>query len=343
VTANLAFIGFGVVGQGLAEILIDKKEELEEKHDFTFRVVAICDTLKGSINNPDGIDLKAALDAVNEGKKLDDAGLAGETGWDAIRTIHESNADLVLEATYTDIKTGEPATSHFLAALESGKDLATTNKGPVALHFRDLNGLASAKGLHFRFEGTVMSGTPVLNLCSETLAGCEIKSIRGILNGTTNYILSEMEKGMSYEDALKQAQELGYAEAVPDADVLGWDAMAKVIILSNTLMDAHLSTDDIDCTGITEISLEEVNAAVAEGFRWKLIGSVTREGDKVTGRVAPEKIPLSDPLAAVMGPTNALTFDTDLLGPVTIQGAGAGRLETGFSLLTDILAIHRMR
>lgn len=342
-TANLAFIGFGVVGQGLAEILLEKGKELEAKNDFSYRVVAICDMLKGSINNPDGIDLKAALEAVKAGKKLDEAGLAGETGWDALKTIRESNADLVLEATYTDIKTGEPATSHCRVALKSGKDLATTNKGPVALHFRELDDLASAKGLHFRYEGTVMSGTPVVNLCSEALAGCNIKSIRGILNGTTNYILSEMEKGMSYEDALKQAQELGYAEAVPDADVLGWDAMAKVIILANTQMGANLSTDDIDCTGITEISLDDVNAAVAEGFRWKLIGSVTREGDKVVGRVAPEKIALSDPLAAVMGPTNALTFDTDLLGPVTVQGAGAGRLETGFSLLTDILAIHRMR
>jgi len=198
------------------------------------------------------------------------------------------------------------------------------------------------KKLHFRYEGTVMSGTPVLNLCNEALAGCEITAIRGILNGTTNYILSEMEGGLSYDKALTQAQELGYAEAVPDADVLGWDAMAKVIILSNTVMGADLSPDDIDCTGITEITLDDVKAAADEGCRWKLIGSTKKEKGKVVGRVAPEKLPLSDPLASVMGPTNALTFETDLLGPVTVQGAGAGRTETGFSLLTDILAIHRL-
>lgn len=338
---KLAFIGFGVVGQGLAEILMNKKEQLEALHGFRCTTVAICDMINGSVFNPEGIDLNAALEAVKAGKKLDDA-LPGEKGWDAEKTIRESNASIILEATYTDIKTGEPAASHFRAALESGKHLATTNKGPVALSFRELDELARAKGVLFRYEGTVMSGTPVLNLCNETLAGCDIKSIQGILNGTTNYILSEMEQGLSYESALGQAQELGYAEAVPDADVLGWDAMAKVIILANTVMGASLSTDEIDCTGITEITLDDVKAAVAGGYRWKLIGSVNREGDKVTGRVAPMKLPLSDPLASVMGPTNALTFDTDLLGPVTVQGCGAGRIETGFSLLTDILAIDRM-
>jgi len=342
VTYKLAFIGFGVVGQGLAEILLSKKDMLADREGFDFRTVAICDMLKGSVVNPEGIDLEAALAAVKAGQKLEDA-LPGEKGWDALKTIRESNADIVLEATYTDIKTGEPATSHFRMALESGKHLATTNKGPVALHFRELNKLAKAKGLHFRYEGTVMSGTPVLNLCLETLAGCEIKAIRGILNGTTNYILSEMENGLSYEDALKQAQELGYAEAVPDADVLGWDAMAKVIILSNTVMGASLSPDDIDCTGITEITAEDVQKAAQEGYRWKLIGSTVREGDRIVGRVAPERLPLDNPLSAVMGPTNALTFETDLLGPVTVQGSGAGRLETGFSLLTDILAINRMK
>ncbi len=338
---KLAFIGFGVVGQGLAEIIIDKEKELEAVHGFRCTTVAICDMINGSVYNPDGIDLNAALAAVKDGKKLDEA-LPGEKGWDALKTIRESNADIILEATYTDIKTGEPATSHFRAALESGKHLATTNKGPVALAFRELDDLARSKGVQFRYEGTVMSGTPVLNLCHEALAGCEIRSIQGILNGTTNYILSEMEGGLSYETALKQAQELGYAEAVPDADVLGWDAMAKVIILANTVMGAALTTGDIDCTGITEITLDDVKSAKDEGYRWKLIGSLTSEGGKVTGRVAPQKLPLSDPLASVMGPTNALTFDTDLLGPVTIQGSGAGRIETGFSLLTDILAIHRL-
>jgi len=341
VTVNLAFIGFGVVGQGLAEILVNKEKELEEVHGFSCRTVAICDMQKGSVSKADGIDLQAALDTVKAGKALDEE-LPGATGWDALRTIRESDADIVLEATYTDIKTGEPALSHFKAALESGKHLVTSNKGPVALNFRELDALAQSKGLHFRFEGTVMSGTPVLNFCSEALAGCAIESVRGILNGTTNYILSEMENGLAYEDALKQAQELGYAEAVPDADVLGWDAMAKVVILSNTVMDADIKPADVDCTGITEISLDDVKAALDEGCRWKLIGSTARNGKSVIARVEPQKIPLSDPLAAVMGPTNALTFDTDLLGPVTVQGSGAGRTETGFSLLTDILAIHRM-
>jgi homoserine dehydrogenase len=248
----------------------------------------------------------------------------------------------VIEATYTNIKTAEPAHSHFKAALESGKHLVTTNKGPTALYFRELAVLAKEKKLHFRYEGTVMSGTPVLNLTEFCLAGNEVKEIRGILNGTTNFILSNMEKGKSYADALKEAQELGFAEAVPDADVEGFDAMAKVIILAKAVMGADIAVSDVDRTGITKITLQDIEAAKAEGKRWKLIGRLVREGDAVRASVRPEKLDITDPLASVMGATNAATFRTELLGNVTIVGAGAGKIETGYSILADILTIHKL-
>jgi homoserine dehydrogenase len=336
---KLAIVGFGVVGQGLAESLLKHKDRLRKEHGFEYSVVAVSDFVKGSAYDPKGLDLAKVLElAKSNGISRY---LGAQTGWNAIDTIKKSNADVVVEATFTDIKTAEPAYSHFKAALESGKHLVTTNKGPTALFFREVAALAKAKKLQFRYEGTVMSGTPALNLAELCLAGNEIREVRGIVNGTTNFILTNMEKGKSYADALKEAQDLGFAEAVPDADVEGFDAMAKVIILAKAVMGADIKVSDVDRTGITKITLEDVALARAENKRWKLIGRVAREGGTVRASVRPEKLDVSDPLAGVGGATNALTFTTDLVRNVTIIGPGAGKIETGYSILVDLLAIHR--
>jgi homoserine dehydrogenase len=181
----------------------------------------------------------------------------------------------------------------------------------------------------------------VLNLAELCLAGNDIREIRGIVNGTTNFILTNMEKGKTYADALKEAQDLGFAEAVPDADVEGFDAMAKVVILAKAVMGADIKVADVARTGITKITLNDINSAKAEGKRWKLIGRVAREGGAVRASVRPEKLDVADPLAGVGGATNALTFSTDLIRNVTIIGPGAGKIETGYAILVDLLAINR--
>jgi homoserine dehydrogenase len=268
--------------------------------------------------------------------------MAGEAfPGDALEMIRTVDADVVVEATYTDIKTGEPATAHIRRALERGMHVVTSNKGPLALHYQALAAAAREKGVQFLYEGTVMSGTPVLNLLRETLAGSYIQEIKGILNGTTNYILTRMEEGLSYEEALAKAQELGYAEAVPDADVLGWDALAKVTILAKTVFDAKSNPFDFPCEGITGISAADIVDAKERGKRFKLIGKVWKERNLVKAAVGLEEIDLGHPLAGVMGATNALTVTTDALGDVTIVGPGAGRKETGFSLLIDLIKIGR--
>ncbi len=335
---RLLFIGFGTVGQGLAELLIEKKGSLAAEYGFDWSVVGISDFLKGSCYHPEGIDLARAVDVAEKGESLS-AIEPGGCDWDALTMIDRAEADAVVELTYTDIDTGEPATSHVRAALERGMHVATTNKGPVALHVHELSRLARQRGVLFLFEGTVMSGTPVLNLVRETLAGSKILEMRGILNGTTNYILTRMEEGLDYESALAKAQELGYAEAVPNADVLGWDALAKVTILANVVFGADLMPGDNPCQGITGITADDVAAATVAGQRYKLIGRVWREGGEVRAAVAPQLVDNTHPLAAVMGATNAVTIATDTLGEVTIVGPGAGKRETGFSVLNDLLHI----
>ena len=336
---RLAFIGFGVVGQGLAEILEKKRDELKSKYGYEYSIVAVSDFKKGSAMKADGLDVTKLLELASEGRISEYPG--AETGLDAVETIKRTNADVIVEVSFTNIETGEPAYTHFKAALESGKHLVTTNKGPTALFFSELNELAKSKGVSFRYEGTVLSGTPVLNLNEFCFAGNEISEIKGILNGTTNFILTNMEKGREYADVLKEAQELGYAEAKPDADVEGYDALAKVVILAKSVMGANISPEEVERTGITGLTLADIEAAKKEQKRWKLIGRVRREGGGVKASVRPEKLDLSDPLAGVGGATNALTFVTDLLGEVTIVGPGAGKTETGYSLLADLLAIHR--
>lgn len=338
---KIAIVGFGVVGQGLAQILLDHGDRIEKQTGAKFTVVAVSDFLKGSLYNPAGLDLAALLALVESGQSLEEMD-APHKGWDALTTIRQADCDLICEATYTDLQKGEPAISHVKAAIETGKHIATTNKGPLALAGKELLEAAREAGVFLKAEGTVVSGTPVLNLAEGPLAGCDISAVKGILNGTTNYMLCEMEQGVSYDEVLKQAQKLGYAEADPTGDVEGWDAAGKVTILANLLMGGDLTPQDIDRTGITGLSDDDIKKAKAENKRWKLIGEARRQEDgTISGKVAPEALPLADPLAGVGGAINALTFETDLMGPVTIVGAGAGKIETGFSLLTDCIAIYR--
>lgn len=338
---KLAFIGFGTVGQGLTEILLDKKEMLLEKYGFSFDVVAISDIMKGSVYDKNGLNLKKILKLVNSGKKLDEYPF-GVKGLDSLATITDTNANTIVEVTFTDVKTGEPALTHIKTALQSGKNVVSTNKGPVVKQANKLLKLAELKNVYYGFEGVVLAGTPVLNLAKYTLAGTKINGFKGILNGTTNYILTRMEDGMSYENALKKAQELGYAEADPTGDVEGLDALGKVVILSNVVLGKKLLWTDVKRKGITGIKLDDIKKAKSENKRWKLIGSASIEKNgSVKAKVWPEKLPLNDPLAGVGEAFNALTYYTDELGSVTIVGPGAGRRETGFSLLIDLLEINR--
>src|SRR5512138_2081070 len=342
---KLGLIGCGTVGQGLLQILHEKRDFLRDAFGFEAKVVAISDKIKGSLLVPDGIDIPELLTVLGAGKGLADYPEA-EPGQaeplDPLDMIERTDADIIAEMTYTDIKTGEPATSYIKKALRLGKNVVTSNKGPAALHYREIQEMARQNKLQFRIEGTVMSGTPVFHLAECGLAGNTIGEVKGILNGTTNFILTKMEtEGMDYGPALALAQKLGYAEADPTADVEGFDALAKVVILSNVLLGGSLKTTDVPCKGISSITKAAVEAAKAQGLRYKLIGHARVENGVVTATVSPHKLPVSDPLAGVMGAQNALTFDCDLMGKITIQGAGAGKLETGHAIMSDILAVHR--
>ena len=336
---NLALIGFGNVGQGLAEILSKKAPLLREKFDADVRIVAICDLYKGSIADPNGFDPRALLAHISEMGDLKEFPAADE-GWDARETIEKSGANVLVELSYTDLKTGEPALSHMTQALESGMNVSTTNKGPAALHFPKLLELSKAYGGQIGVEGTVMSGSPALAVGMNMLAAAGVTRVQGILNGTTNYILGEMENGKDYADALKDAQAKGYAEADPAGDVDGHDAAAKVVILANLVMGQSMTMEDVSCTGISGITGDQIQSAQAKYQRWKLIGTLENVDGRIEGSVKPVKLDATHPLYGVGGATNAVTYSTDLLGDITLIGPGAGRIETGYAIIGDILSFN---
>ncbi|UVD60275.1 homoserine dehydrogenase (plasmid) [Rhizobium sp. Pop5] len=337
---NIALVGFGGVNRALAELIATKNPLWERDLGFRLNIVAVSDLHLGSVISPNGLDAKTLVDA-NFAKGGFGGLSGGKAEADNEAIIKTAPADIVVEATFTNPKDGEPAISHCRWALKSGKHIVTTNKGPVAIAAQELKALAKANGVHFEYEGAVMSGTPVMRMAKKTLAGAEVKGFEGILNGTSNFVLGRMEKGLDFASAVAEAQALGYAEADPTADVEGFDVRLKVVILANELLGANLKPADVSCIGISKLSPTDIQTAARTESRWKLIGSAVRNADgTISGSVAPQQLPLGHPLAGVNGATNAVSLNTELLGSVTVTGPGAGRMETAYALLSDIVAIH---
>ncbi|MCU0496396.1 MAG: homoserine dehydrogenase [Anaerolineae bacterium] len=330
---KLALIGLGNVGQGFLQILRDKSSELAVLQP---QLVAVITRSRGTLWDPNGLDLELVYQ-FRQNLRLYPTTPTLQRDLDPLTLITTCNADVLIEASPSDFMTAQPALDYVYAALNSGLHAVLVNKGPIALDYHGLKHRAEEVGRKLYFEGTVMAGTPSIRLAQEALQGCEIKRFRGILNGTTNYILTQMENGMEYADALRRAQELGYAETDPTADVEGWDAAGKVIILTAALFGHSLTFDQMHVQGISQLTQADIQAAREAGERWKLIAEGTPEG----GSVQPMRLPLDHPLANVPDAINAIQYTTDLLGDVTLIGAGAGRSQTGFAILSDLFAIHR--
>lgn len=337
-TVKIILVGLGNVGQGFLRILTEDGPRLERVHGIAFQVVAITDLQYGNFINLAGFDTKALLSAL-EAKDMS-AFSASRSTLSTVEMIDSTPADHLLEASFTNFTDAEPALSYITAALRSGKNVVTSNKGPIALRYQELLNLANANHVQLGVEGTVMSGTPTMRMGMDVLKAADIQKVQGILNGTTNFILTKMGAGQSYVEALAEAQALGYAEADPTGDVEGFDAAGKVIILSNILMGTNLGFNDLSIEGISKLTIADVEKAKTQNAVWKLIGSVEKTSDGVKASVSPKMLPSTHPLSGVSGATNAITFTTKLMGDVTLIGAGAGRIETGYALLNDILMIE---
>jgi homoserine dehydrogenase len=339
---RLSIIGFGVVGQGLAELLLTRRSLLRQRFDLDVILVSVANARHGLIYNEDGLDIATLLALATRRKPLTE--YPGVRHWtDVLAGLRATGGDVLVEVTGTNLRDAEPGISHIRCALTQHMHVVTANKGPGALAAQELLTLARVHGVHLRMESTVMAGTPVLSTIQEGMAGAQVRSIRGILNGTTNYILSAMAQGRDYAEVLAEAQAQGYAEADPTADVEGYDVVAKTLILSALVFGRSLKPDQVVRQGITSITQTDIQQAHAAGKRIKLVASLYA-GDNplnpsLQARVEPVALYTHDPLAHVDGVMNAITLTTDTLSDVTITGPGAGRLQTGQGLLADLIAV----
>lgn len=327
-TRRVVVAGLGNVGQAFLRLLAAGHTALAD-----VGLVGAVDTRHGSIVEPDGIDPSELLTSIEANRFETMAGY--RTDADVFSTIDGSEADTFVELTFTNLDSGEPATSYIKHALAKGLDVTTTNKGPVALHLPVLLELAQNRGCEFRYEGTVMSGTPILQM-APTVGLADFESLLGILNGTTNFVLSQMEFGLSYEDALKEAQARGLAEADPAGDVEGYDIAAKLVILARLITGHSLSIGDVGRAPLDQADSEEILADLERGDRWRYVGTLERRSTGLIASVGLRRFPADNPLAGLAGAQNAVLFRTGLLGEICITGPGAGPTETAHAVVGDI-------
>jgi len=338
---KLALLGFGSVGQALAELLLRKKSELRAKYQIAFTVSAIGTHSHGRAIDFNGIDLKSALDTIRAGGSLDtlSAVPAPENGEDFVR---QSGADVLFENTPVNYQTGQPAIAHLRAALDSGQHAITANKGPVVHAYRQLTDLAAAHGRKFYFESAVMDGAPIFSLYRATLPAANLQAFRGVLNSTTNLILSRMEQQQeTFDEAVAYAQSIGIAESDPSGDVDGWDAAVKVAALVTVMMDIPLTPQQVERQGIRQITTAEIARAQAEGKRWKLICSARRTKEGVQAEVSPQLVAPSSPLYNVMGTSSSVQLESDVLGLLSVIEENPGPHTTAYGLLADFINAAR--
>lgn len=330
---KLCIMGFGAVGQGLAKVVSLKRESIKKDYGVNLKIVSVADSSSSAICE-EGLDEKKLVDIKKETGKV---GNYPEYGGNisGVDVLDACDFDVLMEATPTNIEDAEPARSLTLKAFDMGKDVVTSNKGHLALNFKELMDAAEKNDVLFKFEASVGGTMPIINLAQETLPANEIKSIVGILNGTTNYILSRMtSEGTSYENTLKESQQLGIAETDPTQDVMGIDAACKTVILANALLGIPARYDDVKVKGISEITSEAISLADKEGYLIKLIAEISPNNLEVSPRLV-RKGSVYD----INGTLNMANLKTDLSGDVTVMGIGAGSIETAAAMLTDLIHV----
>mgnify|MGYP001572135019 CR=1 FL=1 len=337
---KLALIGFGNVARALARLLVRKQDLLKSQHDVTFSFTGIATGNHGFAVNPSGLDIQKALELVESGQSI--FPLSSFDVQDSMAVIQHSQADVMFENSPVNTQTGQPALDHIRKAFDLNMHAVTANKGPVVHGYRELTALAKSKGKCFGFESTVLGGAPVFSLYREAFPLAELASIKGIFNATTNVILTLMENGEAYDDAVKYAQSIGLAETDPTNDVDGWDAAIKVAALVTVLMDTPMTPQQVNPTGIRGITPEMIAKAKAEGRRYKLVCSAEKVGDKVTASVSPQLVDSTSPLYGMMNSSTGITFRTDVILDYSITlsekpGMKGGPVETAYGLFADFV------
>lgn len=333
------FVGFGRVGRALTEILVHREDYPGLAAAPPIEVIGITTGRSGALVDPEGLDLERVLEEVRRHGRFTTAH-AGAAALDTATAARVLDYDVLVEMSPLSVaRRGEPALSFVRTALERGRHAVSANKGPVAWGYRELARLAAERGVAFRFESTVMDGAPVFGLLDHCLPGSSLERVEGVLNSTTNVILSAMEQGCGFEEALERARQAGVVEADPEDDLAGWDAAVKLACLANVLMGADLAPEDVVRTDVRDVDPERLADAAARGDRIKLVARAVRAGTGVAAGVEAEEVPLGDPLAQVAGTSSALRLVTDLPGRLVMVEEEPDLRTTAYGVLADLLRL----
>ncbi|HYM76515.1 MAG TPA: homoserine dehydrogenase [Candidatus Dormibacteraeota bacterium] len=338
---NLCFLGFGNVNRTLVRLLQDRADELHKRHGIAFRITGIASRRLGWISDPEGLnaaslltlnsDSGAGISRAKAPATHDPAPHENVRDW-----LTAARADVLFEATSLNVENGQPAVDHIRAALEHGAHAITANKGPIVHAYRELRDLAAKSGKRFLFESTVMDGVPIFSFFPQ-LPLIHLQGFHGILNSTTNVILSQMEQGLSFDEALKKAQELGVAETDATHDIDGWDAAVKTAALITVLMDVPIRLDQIQREGIRDLTPQAVRTAKRDGWPFKLVCRAHRTASGVEASVAPEKVLSTQPMARITGTSSYICFETNIFPGLAITEEDPGLYATAYGLLADLV------
>jgi homoserine dehydrogenase len=330
--------GFGKVGRAFVRLVALKQADLQQRYGIAPRIQAVVDIGGAAVGDTEGLPLDRLQVLAEQGRPIETMtpfDRPGATGAEILRT---TAADVLVEATPTNLTDGEPARAHMNAALELGMDILAANKGPLVLFYNDLQERTRSAGGRLFMSAATAAALPTLDVGNLCTAGARIQAVEGILNGTTNYILTRMgREGITYETALKAAQELGIAETDPTLDVEGLDTRNKIILIANQLFDQRLGIVDVDTVGITGVGRKAMEHARADGKVIKLIGSARWEENRLCVRVAPEALDASHPLAGVHFSEKGISFDTDTMGRITVTGGHSSPTGAAAALLKDLI------
>jgi homoserine dehydrogenase len=339
-TYNLCFLGFGNVNRTLVQLLRDREQQLRAEYGISWRITAVATRRLGWIASPEGLDPMILIEP-------------GAPRWNLLPHVSPppgnvrewlrlANADVLFEATSLNARDGQPAIDHIRTALQSGAHAITANKGPVVHAFEELRSLAKQHGKDFRFESTVMDGVPLFSLFEDGLPGVRVKAFHGVLNSTTNVILTGMEEGLSFEESLKRAQAVGVAETDPTDDIEGWDAAVKIAALVRVVMNLPINASEIERHSLRLVTGEQVRTARKAGTPYKMVCRAERNGGGgVKASVRLEKVPLSEPMAHVAGTSSVVYFETDIFPGLVITELNPGLEATSYGMLADFIRAVR--
>jgi homoserine dehydrogenase len=317
------------VGRSFLRLLIAKEAELRRRYDLRWRLTGVATRRSGWLTDPHGLNPIALLNGHWPPQR--------ETAAKDIREwLERSHADVFIEASSLNLQSGQPAIDHLKTALEFGAHALTANKGPIVYAFEELTRFAVEKKRKFLYEATVMDGVPIFSMFPMGLPAVDLRGFHGVLNSTTNVVLTEIERGLSLDEAIKRAQAMGIAETDPSADVDGWDAAFKVVTLAIVLMGVPVKIEQVRRTGIRELSEEKIRSVRGAGMRYKLVCRAERCGLGVECTVAPELLLAGDPFANLEGSSSAIRFDMDVFG-LSIVEHNPGIDATGYGLVADLI------